>query len=177
MSISIRKTIAGEAEKLSQIQKAAFLPLYEKYHDEGNPYLRGPEDILRRLNKNNRYFTILYDEKIVGGIFYRCKGKRSPWAEIGDGEYYLARIYVHPEYQNKGIAREAILLCEQEFPDAKAYYVDFPEDMDKNRRCSEIAGFSDTGERICEEGAPVLAMYRKTVSKVDTPEKVRFPMV
>lgn len=177
MSISIRKTIAGEAEKLSPIQKAAFLPLYEKYHDEGNPYLRGPEDILRRLNKNNRHFTILYDEKIVGGIFYRCKGKRSPWAEIGDGEYYLARIYVHPEYQNKGIAREAILLCEQEFPDAKAYYVDFPEDMYKNRRCYESAGFSDTGERICEEGAPVLAMYRKTVSKADTPEKVRFPMV
>lgn len=43
------------------------MTLYEKYHDEGNPFLRGPEDILRRLNKYNRYFTIFCDGKIVGG--------------------------------------------------------------------------------------------------------------
>lgn len=91
-----------------------------------NPYLRGPEDILRRLNKFNRHFTVLCDEKTVGGIFYRLYGKRSPSDNIGEGEYYLARIYIHPDHQNKGIAREAILLCEKEFPDARSYFVDFP---------------------------------------------------
>ncbi len=84
MSTSIRITVPSEAEKLSQIQKAAFKPLYDKYHDEGNPFLRGPEDILRRLNKFNRHFTILHDEEIVGGIFYRLYGKRSPSDEITD---------------------------------------------------------------------------------------------
>lgn len=103
MNISIRITKPFEAEELSQIQKAVFKPLYEKYHDEGNPYLRGPEDILRRLNKSNRYYTILHDGKIVGGIFYRLYGKRSPSDEIDDGEYYLARIYIHPDYHNKKI--------------------------------------------------------------------------
>ena len=34
MSISIKITSASEAEELSQIQKAAFKPLYEKFHDE-----------------------------------------------------------------------------------------------------------------------------------------------
>ncbi len=71
MNISIKITNPSEAEELSQIQKAAFKPLYEKYHDEGNQFLRGPEDILRRLNKFNRYFTILYDDQVVGGVFYR----------------------------------------------------------------------------------------------------------
>ena len=52
MNISIKITSASEAEELSQIQKAAFKPLYEKFHDEGNPFLRGSEDILRRLNKS-----------------------------------------------------------------------------------------------------------------------------
>ena len=177
MSISIRITSPSEAEELSQIQKAAFKPLYEKYHDEGNPFLRGPEDILRRLNKFNRHFTILYDDKVVGGVFYRLYGKRSPTDEIGAGEYYLARIYIHPDYQNKGIARDAILLCEKEFPDARFYYVDFPEDMEKNRRCYQSAGYCDTGERICMEGTPALAMFKKTVSDEFEPAGVTLPMI
>lgn len=177
MSISIRITIPSEAEELSQIQKAAFKPLYDKYHDEGNPFLRGPEDILRRLNKYSRHFTILHDGKIVGGVFYRLSGKRSPSDVIGDGEYYLARIYIHPDYQNKGIAREAILLCEKEFPDARFYFVDFPENMDKNRRCYQNAGYRDTGDRICVEGAPTLAMFKKTVSEVFIPANVKLPMI
>ena len=177
MSISIKITSFSEAEELSQIQKAAFKPLYDKYHDEGNPFLRGPEDVLRRLNKFNRHFTILYDDKIVGGVFYRLYGKRSPSVEIGAGEYYLARIYIHPNFQNKGIARNAILLCEKEFADARFYFVDFPEDMDKNRRCYQSAGYCDTGDRICMEGAPALAMFKKTVSDVFEPTDVTLPMI
>lgn len=177
MSLSIRITDPSEAEELSQIQKAAFKPLYEKYHDEGNPFLRGPEDILRRLNKFNRHFTILYNDKVVGGVFYRLYGKRSPTDEIGAGEYYLARIYIHPDYQNKGIARDAIILCEKEFPDARFYYVDFPEDMEKNRRCYQSAGYCDTGDRICTDGAPALAMFKKTVSDVFEPAGVSLPMI
>ncbi len=177
INTSIRITSTSEAEKLSQIQKEAFKPLYKKFHDEGNPFLRGPEDILRRLNKFNRHFTILYDGKVVGGAFYRLYGKRTPSDEIGANEYYLARIYIHPDYQNKGIAREAILLCEKEFADAKFYYVDFPEDMEKNRRCYESVGYCDTGERLCMDGTPILAMFKKTVSDVFDPVGVTMPMI
>ncbi len=177
MSISIKTTSVSEAEELSQIQKAAFKPLYEKFHDEGNPFLRGSEDILRRLNKSNRHFTILLDGKIVGGIFYRLYGKRGPIDEIAENEYYLARVYIHPDYQNKGIARKAILLCEKEFADAKFYYVNFPEVMEKNRRCYQSAGYCDTGERISVEGAPTLAVFKKTVSEAFDPSSVSLPMI
>ena len=178
MSISIKMTSASEAEELSQIQKAAFKPLYEKFHDKGNPFLKGAEDILRRLNKFNRHFTILLDGKIVGGIFYRLYGKRSPTDEIGVGEYYLARVYIHPDHQNKGIARKAILLCEKEFPDAKSYYVDFPEAMEKNRKCYQSVGYCDTGERArWSADAPVLAMFKKTVSETFDPAGVSLPMI
>jgi len=177
MSISIRITNPSEAEELSQIQKAAFKPLYEKYHDAGNPYLRGKEDILRRLNKKYRQFTIYYKGNIVGGIFYWVSGTMPNGNELKDGEYYLGRIYIHPDYQNRGIARDAILLCEKEFPDARFYYVDFPEDMEKNRRCYQNAGYCDTADKICMEGAPTLAMFKKTVCDVFDPAGVTLPMI
>lgn len=164
MKVKIRNTVISEAEILSQIQKAAFKPLYDRYNDEGNPYLRGTDDILKRLNKENRYFTILYENNIVGGIFYRLIGKRSPTEELKEGEYYLARIYIHPDYQGLGVARTAIQLCEKEFPDAETYYVDFPVDMDKNRRCYESVGFIDTGETVRWGNGPLLATYIKHIS-------------
>ena len=177
MNLSIRITNPSEADELSQIQKAAFKPLYEKYHDDGNPFLRGPEDILRRLNKFNRHFPILYGDKTAGGIFYRLYGRRSPSDEIGADEYYLARIYIHPDYQNKGIAQNAVLMCEKEFPDARFYYVDFPEDMEKNRRCYQGAGYCDTGERIRTEGAPVLSVFKKEVKNLSEPAEVTLPLI
>ena len=176
MDISIKITEAFEAEELSKIQKAAFKPLYEKYHDKGNPYLRGAEDILCRLNKNYRHFTILADGKAVGGIFYRLYGKKSPTEFIGEGEYYLCRVYVLPENQNKGIASDAINMCEREFPDAKAFYVDFPKDMDKNRRCYTKAGYTDTGCEIVVDGAPRLSVYKRAVVETLS-ECVTLPMI
>lgn len=177
MNISIKNTSPEEAEVLAQIQKAAFLPLYEKYRDQGNPCFCGPADILCRLNKAHRHFTILADGNPVGGIFFRLQGKRSPTESIGPGEYYLARLYIHPEYQNRGIAREAIRLCEGEFADAESFFVDFPEDMEKNRRCYMSAGYRDTGERIRMEGAPTLAMYQKTADGNFNPSNVTLPVI
>ncbi len=82
MNIWIRATKEEEALELSNIQKAAFQPLYEQYHDEGNPCLRGVEDIANRLGSEFfRYFTIFLDEEIVGGVLYKCKG-RTPFMNI-----------------------------------------------------------------------------------------------
>lgn len=177
MNISVRPTVPSEAEALSQIQKAAFLPLYEQFRDPGNPYFRGPEDILRRLNKNFRQFTIFLDGKIVGGIFYRLYGALLHDHVMGAGEYYLQRVYIHPEYQCMGIARTAIALCEKEFPDAKFMYVDFPEVLEKNRKCYSGAGYRDTGIKCTMEDAPTLAVFKKAVHGPSKPGNVEFPLI
>lgn len=162
--ITIRYATKEDAEKLCELQKAAFLPLYERYHDEGNPYLRGPEDITRRLETDIfKYFCILEDGEIVGGILYRCAGSGIFFDELKDGEYYLQRVFVDPDRQSKGIASAAILLTEKEFPDAVRFTVDFPSDLDKNRRCYEKAGYCDTGRRTTPKGGPALSCFEKTV--------------
>lgn len=160
--VSIRNTIEQEAQVLSEIQKQAFLPLYEKYHDEGNPCLRGIEDVANRLNSPFfRYYTIFEDEEIVGGVLYKCKGKCPFFDALKEGEYYLQRVYIKPDRQCNKIAQKAILLCEKEFSDAKSFYVDFPEDLIKNRKCYEKAGFRDTGKRLEAEPGVVLACFEK----------------
>ncbi len=163
--IFIRDTVPDDAEELLKIQKAAFKPLFEKHRDPGSPYLRGVDDILIRLNDDYRHFTVFKGGRMIGGIFYRLRGKRAPEIFLEEGEYYLGRIYLIPEYQGMGIGSLVIRLCDGKFPDAKAFYVDFPSDMDKNRRCYEKAGYSDTGEKIRVGDGLTLTVYKKNVKK------------
>lgn len=160
--ISLRLTTAQDVDILTDIQQKAFRPLYEKYHDEGNPYLRDKRDILCRLdNPNFLYLTILSDEKIVGGILYRIKGSTPFIKNLRWGKYYLGRVYISPEYQNQGIATEAILQSEKFLKKPRKLYVDFPEDLDKNRKCYTKCGYKDTGKRLEAEKDLILACFEK----------------
>lgn len=161
--ISIRPTVMRDVPILAEIQKQAFLPLYEKYHDAGNPHLRGVDDITCRLDSLRfRYFTVLEDGVIVGGVMYNiCSGSKVFMSELKAGEYYLSRVYIKPQRQGRKIAQQAILLCEREFSDAKVFGVDFPQDLEKNRRCYEGVGFRDTGIRQEVQPGLVLAFFKK----------------
>ena len=163
--ITVRATQKSDVDTLFQLQKAAFTPIYEQYHDAGNPCLRGVEDISRRLEfPFFKYYTILDDENIVGGVLYRSQG-RTPFVDnLNAGEYYLVRIYIDPDHQCRGIGKKAILLCEKELCDATKFYVDFPRELEKNRRCYEGAGFHSSGEELEVEPGLVLAAYEKTVA-------------
>ncbi len=160
--VTIRKTIKEDSKILCQIQKAAFKPLYERYHDEGNPYLRDESDILNKLSREDSiYYTIMDNEQIVGGIFYK-RNCSTPFCKmLKDGEYYLCRVYIQPDVQGKHIARTAIKLCEEIFAGAAKYFVDFPEDLEINRRCYESVGYVDTGERLKVDENLVLASFVK----------------
>lgn len=160
--VEIRQSRPEEAKFLSEIQKRAFEPLYERYHDEGNPCLRGEEDVLRRLNSEiYRYFSIFEDGELVGGVLYKCAGRTPFIEELEENQAYLQRIYVEPVRQGRGIARTAILLCEAQLPEARRFSVDFPVDLEKNRRCYERAGYIDTGRRLEIQPGLTLACFEK----------------
>jgi len=160
--VEVRKTTMEDVNILLRIQKEAFRSLYERYKDEGNPYLRDESDISGKINKtDSEYYTIIYDERIVGGILYKhhCS---TPFCEmLKDGEYYLCRVYIKPNAQGKQIARTSIKLCEQLLADAKKFYVDFPDDLEKNRRCYTSVGYADTGKRLNINEKLILACYAK----------------
>ena len=160
--VEIRPTAAEDCARLLSLQKAAFAPLYDRYHDAGNPCLRGIEDISGRIGHPVfRYFTILEDGEIIGGVLYKIAGRTPFYDPMPQGTVYLQRIYVDPARQGQGIARQAILLSGAEFPGAVRFLVDFPLDLEKNRRCYAAAGFSDTGKRLEAEPGLVLACWEK----------------
>lgn len=165
--LTIRHTVADDAPVLAEIQRAAFLPLYDRYHDPGNPCLRGVGDVSNRLgNPVFRYFSILDDGRIIGGAFWKCAGRTPFVAALDRGEYYLQRIFILPDLQGRGIARRAILMCEAQLPDAHMLYVDFPCDLEKNRRCYAAAGFQDSGKRLEVQPGLILAAFEKRLDAV-----------
>jgi len=153
MNIEIIPASAEDAEALAGIQKRAFKRLYDIYHDEGSPYLRGADEIIRWLGRPNwRVYKINTGGMLCGGVSF---------FEIEDrpGEYYLARIYILPEYQSRGIASAAILMCEATVSNAVRWFLDYPEDQPANRRCYEKAGYADTGERREQSGGAIKLAY------------------
>jgi GNAT superfamily N-acetyltransferase len=156
MKIELFPAQPGDAEALAAIQKRAFQGLYEQYHDEGSPYLRGADEILRWLERPDWHvFKIHADGALCGGIAVRRRPKPR-------GEFYLARIYVTPELRGNGIAPAAIALCEARFPRARHWTLDSPAGQAANRRCYEKAGYTDTGERREQSGGAItLAIYEK----------------
>ena len=163
--VGIRIARAEDVKELSNIQKSAFLPIFLRYHDTGNPCLYGTEDITKRLESRDiRYYCILENGKLVGGMFYKCSGS-TPFGELGHGEYHLGRIYIDPDRQNRGIARRAIMLGEREFPDAVRFTLEAPEELRSSRFCYSNAGFDDTGERLEISPGLVLAAFEKRMKR------------
>lgn len=158
MKIEIVPATAADAEVLAVIQRQAFKRLYDIYHDEGSPYLRGADEIMQWLERPNwQVFKILADGVLCGGVSF-CERNGMP------GVYYLARIYILPELQSKGTASTAITLCEKRVANANLWTLDFPVEEAANRRCYEKAGFTDTGERREQSsGAVTLAYMEKRV--------------
>lgn len=156
MNVEIVPATTKDVEALVTIQKSAFKRLYDIYHDDGNPYLRGTDEIIQWLERPNwQVYKILADSVLCGGVSF-CERNGMP------GVYYLARIYISPKLQGKGIASTAILLCEAAVTNASIWTLDFPVDQIANRRCYEKSGYIDTGERREQsDGAITLALYEK----------------
>jgi GNAT superfamily N-acetyltransferase len=104
---------------------------------------------LKRLTRPNwRIYKILADGIFCGGVAFYERGETP-------GVYCLARIYVLPAFQNRGVASAAILLCEATVDNAALWTLDFPADQHANRRCYEKAGYIDTGERREQSGGVI----------------------
>lgn len=107
MKVEIVRAAETDAEQILQMQKAAYLPLLEKYRDfETSPACEPVEKIAERLRwAGVFYYWILADGERAGAF--------RVYDEKDGGTKRLSALFVLPELQNRGVAQKALLEAER----------------------------------------------------------------
>ncbi len=113
--ITLVRAGAEDLETIIAIQRASFKAVYEKYHDEYDPYLEDCERIKWKLveRPNSYYYFVKEDEENIG--FLRVQTN----AELTKA--WLGTAAILPQYQGNGYGSEGLKLLEKEFPTIKQW--------------------------------------------------------
>ena len=87
--IHIEQAEATDLETIISIQRASFKSVYEKYHDQYDPYLEDRERIKWKLveRPNSFYYFVKDDEEIVGFLRLQTNDERTKG--LGQLQFYL----------------------------------------------------------------------------------------
>ena len=155
--IEIMEFKESDIDKIYEIQKAAYKPLYEKYHDDcSNPYMESKETILHKyMREGTRGYVFMKDGSIVGAVRIIFQ------PESNSGR--VSALAVHPQYQGQGIAQHALLEIEKLHSDTNKWYLDTIMQESGNCYLYEKIGYRRTGkiEEINEK--MTLVFYEKIV--------------
>jgi GNAT superfamily N-acetyltransferase len=154
VTIEIHKAAEADAEAIHACQLAAFQPLLLKYQDtDSNP---ANEPLTRTITRINRtdggFYKLVKDKVFVGAI---CLFTKEP------GIYWISPMFVHPSFQGKGYAQEALKRVESAFPDAKAWRLATLEEEQGNCYFYEKAGYQKTGKKQVLNERATLVYYEK----------------
>lgn len=162
MSKEITLVLATEedAKLIHDMKYKAFLPLYEKYHDdETNPAMEKIEKVIRQIqSEGSNYYLMCVDEKIAGAIRIL---QRKNEAGFIPGEYKISPLFILPEFQNRGIGYAAIQEVFRQYPQAKIWRLDTIKQEAGNCYLYEKCGFVRVGEEKPINESMTLIDYEK----------------
>ncbi|MFS0562106.1 GNAT family N-acetyltransferase [Terribacillus sp. 179-K 1B1 HS] len=159
MNITLHKATDADAKQIYEYQKASFQPLLDKYLDmETNP---ANEPLTRTQIRINRpdggFYKIMAGGQFVGAI---CIFSEDP------GTYWISPMFVHPSYQGKGIAQQALKKVENMFSDAKVWRLATLREEKGNCYLYEKAGYQLTGKVQPLNVRATFGLLRKMVNIV-----------
>lgn len=154
--VTLSKATVEDAAEIQAMQRAAFLPLLEKYQDyETNPANETMERLLERMNQEFvDYYIIRNAGNAVGSI--RVK-------KTGEHEYWLSQLCVVPQSQGQGIAQQAFALIEEIYADAKTWGLATVVQEERNCYLYEKLGYRRTSETREINDKMTLCFYEKRV--------------
>ncbi|WP_010291929.1 GNAT family N-acetyltransferase [Clostridium senegalense] len=134
------KKISGDvAEIIYNIQRKSFEPLLNKYHDyDVSPAMEGIEKVREKIDRKNTTAYIFQLNDINVGCVRVM--------ELEDMTYKISALCVLPEYQNKGIAQEALKQIEGYYYNAHKWILDTIFQEKGNCHLYEKLGYVKVGQ-------------------------------
>ena len=160
---SIRLVLATEkdAELLHRLQVEAFMPLYEKYHDdETSPAKESLDTIRWKITDRPRsdFYIIEFENVPVGGIRVRNHNG----GNITEGVRWISPIFVTPAFQGKGIAQKVIQKVFDMYTDTITWRLGTIKQESGNCHLYEKCGFVRYGDEDVVNDKMTLVKYEKS---------------
>jgi GNAT superfamily N-acetyltransferase len=155
MEITFERATLTDAQALTNAQIRAFhndAVIYPGAKVDGPPGYDSVDETLKDIAKYP-YYKILCDGQIVGGIII---------FDRGGGHLHLDRIYIDPDYHNRGIGSQAMQFIEAEHP-APLWTLDTPAYAVRNHHFYEKFGYVKVGEKEESVGGLILICYEKRI--------------
>lgn len=155
MEIELLRANISDAKELHTMQVKAFKELLEKYQDfDTNPGNESVEKIEARLKQDfTFYYFICIGQQKVGAV--RVVDKKEAVKNKR-----ISPIFILPEFQGKGLAQEAIRLCEK-IHGSGNWELDTILQEQKNCHLYEKMGYRRTGKTEVINEKLTLTFYEK----------------
>ena len=155
MKIKLLRATIDDAKELHTMQVEAFKELLEKYQDfDTSPANENIEEVEKRLKQDfTFYYFICIGQQKVGAI--RIVDKK----EVGKNKR-ISPIFILPEFRNRGIAQEAIRLCEKVHGNENWELATILQEA-RNCHLYEKMGYQQTGKTKVINERLTLVFYQK----------------
>lgn len=153
--IRFKRARPADAPALAELQTRTFDDDSRRHGqgDRGGPPGYDSQAWQREVMRKAAYYKVLDDERIIGGVIV---------FNMGGGHYELARVYIDPDYQGRGIGGQVIDFIERAFP-ARRWTLDTPAWALRNQHFYEKHGYVKIGEEP-RYGTPFpLVLYEKQI--------------
>lgn len=132
--VFISEVQVSELPEILELQKKAFYSeavLYNNFNI--HPMCQALEEISEEF-KGKVFLKASINNRIVGSV-------RASWAWTDKNVCFIEKLFVHPEFQRKGIGRKLLEGIQEHFPKAGGFELATGKFSVKNIRLYEKAGF------------------------------------
>lgn len=147
-----------DAQRIHTMKYDAFLPLYQRYHDDATSPVTEPlEKVIRQLSsQSTHYYLIKHDETVIGAIRIVHDG-----AENDQTIYRISPFFILPAYQNRGFGYAALCRIFSLYADVKIWRLSTIRQEKGNCHLYEKCGFALVGDAQMVNDAMTIVFYEK----------------
>ncbi len=145
----------SDIDAVFKIQKAAYKPLYDKYHDDKlSPYLETKETVFEKYTKKDtKGYIFVKDGVPVGAV------RITLYPETNAAK--VSALGVLPKYQGQGIAQQALLQIEEIYRDVAHWFLATILEEPKNCHLYEKLGYKKNGKSEVINDKMTIVFYEK----------------